>query len=312
MTPSAATLADRDARARISSDLDETLVVEAGAGTGKTTALVDRITALVRRGTPIRAIAAITFTEAAAAELRGRLHHRLQHALEHAGTPGERSRFGAALVDLDGAAIGTVHGFAQRILTDYALDAGLPPAFSVLDDAAARAEFERRWRAFHHHFFEDPTARPALRVLLSLGVTPTHLRTLAGALHDGHDRLGPTPVLDGVPELALDEALTLAEDAIGRADRCLDHDDTLFQRLVRLAAHVRRVRAAHDEIERLQALLEPGMPRSFAAANCGRAAHWPDDTKAEIVRLLDAAEQQRAHAVERVAPRRCRTSPPAS
>src|SRR5579863_6034801 len=69
---------DAGARASIAGRLDSTLVVVAGAGTGKTTALVGRIVELVRSGrAPLREIAAITFTEAAAAELRQRIRTRL-------------------------------------------------------------------------------------------------------------------------------------------------------------------------------------------------------------------------------------------
>ena len=65
---------DEDARRRIREALDETLFVEAGAGTGKTTSLVDRVVGLVSSGrAALGSIAAITFTEAAAAELRDRV-----------------------------------------------------------------------------------------------------------------------------------------------------------------------------------------------------------------------------------------------
>src|SRR5262245_41081484 len=72
-------LADRDARARILGDLETTLFVEAGAGSGKTTALVDRVVALVTSGVAELAhIAAITFTEKAGAELRDRIRRALE------------------------------------------------------------------------------------------------------------------------------------------------------------------------------------------------------------------------------------------
>ena len=72
---------DDDIRRRIENDLDATLVVVAGAGTGKTTALVSRIVELVRTGTArMREIAAITFTEAAAAELRDRVRSAFEEA----------------------------------------------------------------------------------------------------------------------------------------------------------------------------------------------------------------------------------------
>ena len=70
--------ADQEARDRIATDLDTNLLVEAGAGSGKTTSLVARMLSLVARGTPVDRIAAVTFTRKAANELR----ERFQLALE--------------------------------------------------------------------------------------------------------------------------------------------------------------------------------------------------------------------------------------
>ena len=87
---------DQAARDRIATDLDTTLFVEAGAGSGKTTALVGRVVALVASGTvELRTIAAITFTEKAGAELRDRVRRELE---EHAGRRSgpARSRASAA------------------------------------------------------------------------------------------------------------------------------------------------------------------------------------------------------------------------
>jgi ATP-dependent helicase/nuclease subunit A len=129
---------DAAARARIGSDLDATLFVEAGAGAGKTTALVGRVLELLRRGVPITAIAAITFTEKAAADLR----HRLRQELSASSAD---PRLAGALDDLDRAAIGTLHAFARRILVEFPVDAGLPPGFTVLDELESGIAFEERW-----------------------------------------------------------------------------------------------------------------------------------------------------------------------
>src|SRR5581483_8981142 len=122
-------LLDRDSRDRIRDDLDRNLFVEAGAGTGKTRVLVDRVVRLVATGTVRDAanLVAITFTEAAAAELRD----RIRRALELAAA--ERERCETARRRLDTATITTLHGFAYRILAEHALEAGLPPAFEVDD-----------------------------------------------------------------------------------------------------------------------------------------------------------------------------------
>ena len=80
------TLFDQHARDTITHALDRTLFVEAGAGTGKTSALVARVATLIRSGVEVRAIAAITFTEAAAAELRERVRDALE-SLARGDTP---------------------------------------------------------------------------------------------------------------------------------------------------------------------------------------------------------------------------------
>ncbi|HLZ08215.1 MAG TPA: UvrD-helicase domain-containing protein, partial [Chloroflexota bacterium] len=81
LPPENINLVDAADRTRISDDLDTTLFVEAGAGTGKTTALVSRVVALVAKGkVELDRLAAITFTEAAAAELRSRIRHGLEES----------------------------------------------------------------------------------------------------------------------------------------------------------------------------------------------------------------------------------------
>ena len=77
---------------RIVNDLDANFIVEAGAGTGKTYALVSRVVALVKSGTPMPGIVAITFTEAAAAELSERVRSRLEQLLDAEYRAGEDDR----------------------------------------------------------------------------------------------------------------------------------------------------------------------------------------------------------------------------
>jgi ATP-dependent helicase/nuclease subunit A len=136
---------DQAARHRIADDIDSNLFVEAGAGAGKTTSLVGRIVALVRSGVPIGSIAAITFTEKAAAELR----HRLRSELTDAG-------FHEAATGLDHAPIGTLHAFARRLLNDFPIAAGLPPGFTVLDELESHLAFEERWEALLDRLLDEP------------------------------------------------------------------------------------------------------------------------------------------------------------
>ena len=135
---------DDAARSTIRHDLDRTLFVEAGAGAGKTSSLVDRIVNLIANGVPVTGIAAITFTEKAAAELRARLRAALIASLTDADTA-FTDRAEAALERLDHAAIGTLHSFARRILFDFPIEAGVPPGFTVLDELESNLAFDDRW-----------------------------------------------------------------------------------------------------------------------------------------------------------------------
>ena len=93
----------------------------------------------------LRSIAAITFTEKAAAELRDRIRRgsRRQAEARPAATAGALSP--AALDQLDGAAIGTLHAFAQRLLSEHPVEAGLPPRVEVLDEVSSGVAFDQRW-----------------------------------------------------------------------------------------------------------------------------------------------------------------------
>ncbi len=139
---------DLAARERIRTDTASTLFVEAGAGAGKTTALVGRILTHVDDGVPIEEIAAITFTEKAAAELRHRLREQL------GGDPTAAHR-GPALDTLDHAPIGTLHAFARRLLFEFPVEAGLPPGFGVLDELESQLALDERWEDLLEQLLDD-------------------------------------------------------------------------------------------------------------------------------------------------------------
>jgi ATP-dependent helicase/nuclease subunit A len=119
------------------------LLVDAGAGTGKTTLLVRRLVEMVApeddavAAVPLERIAAVTFTRKAAGELKLRVREKLLSEL--AGTPSatRRDRLAAALSAADTAFLGTIHGFADRLLRRRPVEAGLSPSYQVLEDASA-------------------------------------------------------------------------------------------------------------------------------------------------------------------------------
>ncbi len=104
------------------------LLLDAGAGSGKTSVLVERFArAVLEDGVDVRSILTITFTDKAAAELRERIRERLRAS----GADAEARA-------TEGAYISTIHGFCARLLRAHALGAGLDPAFAVLDEMQAR------------------------------------------------------------------------------------------------------------------------------------------------------------------------------
>ncbi|HEX2699594.1 MAG TPA: UvrD-helicase domain-containing protein [Acidimicrobiales bacterium] len=280
--------ADQPQRDRICGDLGTTLFVEAGAGSGKTTTLVDRIFALVTEGgIELAAIAAITFTEKAAAELRDRIRRRLEEAAAGDDEAGRRCR--RALDQLDGAAIATLHSFAQRILSEHPIEAGIPPRLEVLDEVTSGVEFERRWTAFRDELLDDPDLERTILPLLACGVPHGALRALAVAFEDNWDLVAErVPAVGPEPPGAravLEEALA-AVDAVCAARRhCVAPGDSLRRRLDEIAAYAGILRSAsagdglNAELAILDALNPKASPAppSFSAGGIGRKANWRTD-----------------------------------
>ena len=135
---------DERARNLIRTALDETLVVEAAAGTGKTTALVDRMVRVLATGrAEMSGLVAVTFTEKAAGELKLRLRQELEKARAAAALPtGEHAALEAALRSLEEAQIGTIHGFCADLLKEHPVEAGVDPLFVVLTEDQARRRYD--------------------------------------------------------------------------------------------------------------------------------------------------------------------------
>ncbi|MGZ9583314.1 UvrD-helicase domain-containing protein [Paenibacillus marinisediminis] len=137
---------DAAARDRIATDLDTTFLVEAGAGSGKTTSMVGRMIALIRAGrAEARSIAAITFTNKAASELKGRFRIQLEKELAQAVNGQERKKLEAALRQMPECFIGTIHAFCGRLLRERPIEAGLDPAFREMEEDEDQEFRDRCW-----------------------------------------------------------------------------------------------------------------------------------------------------------------------
>lgn len=140
---------DIEARARALQDLGHTLLVEAGAGTGKTSLMAGRVVALLARGAAPRSIAAVTFTELAASELAQRISVFLDQALARHASPELQPAFPngvsdealanlrAAREQIDEIVCTTIHGFCQAMIRPYPVEARMDPGAKIIDPAEA-------------------------------------------------------------------------------------------------------------------------------------------------------------------------------
>ena len=185
-------LTDAEARRIVAGQLDDTLFVEASAGTGKTASLVGRVVNLVTTGrATLDRIAAITFTEAAAAELRDRTREQLEEAAANdSRSEEERERCRQGIADLDQAAIRTLHAFAAALLHERPLEAGLPPAFETTDQIAAGIKFNEAWDVWLDTELEpDSALAPHLALALTLGLTLRQFKDVAEEFHWNYNDL---------------------------------------------------------------------------------------------------------------------------
>jgi ATP-dependent exoDNAse (exonuclease V) beta subunit len=228
--------------------------VSAGAGTGKTSVLVERyVRAVCDHGLDVDSILVITYTRKAAGELRG----RIRAALADRGRP-DLAR------ELDGAWISTIHGFCNRLLKAHPFAVGLDPRFRELEDAAAavlRGEaFERALDAFCSE--GDPERLRLLATYRADGLrrmlTGVY-ETLRSAGGDLVLELGPRPsVQDAIAQLR-EEATCLAGEAAATDNQRRSAEEALRlleatrlpERLVDLSGLASRgVRAASFELAR--------------------------------------------------------------
>ncbi len=127
------------------------LLLEAGAGSGKTTTLVDKIVYSLGADrapghTPIRRcelseIAAITFTNAAAADFKRKLRDRMRLIADfhmRAGDAESELTWRNRVYEVDRARVGTIHSFCGQLLREFALRVGLDPAFQIADEGEGR------------------------------------------------------------------------------------------------------------------------------------------------------------------------------
>ncbi len=150
---------DQPARDRILSDLSLNAIVIAGAGSGKTTALTQRMVQSIASGSvEVDRMVGITFTNKAAAEMHGRFQQSLREEAEGASGP-EARRLARALERIDRCFVGTIHAFCAQLLRKRPLEAGLPPDFTEVDEREERTLRREAWHRFLEHCQDQQDAR---------------------------------------------------------------------------------------------------------------------------------------------------------
>src|SRR5262245_18908639 len=180
MTPARRT--DEASRRIIRENLDDTLVVEAAAGTGKTTELVNRIVRVLAEGRAnVREIVAVTFTEKAAGELKLRLREQLETERQEATSREVAARLDEAVQNLEEAHVSTIHGFCADLLRERPVEAQIDPLFRVLTEGQAERLFNEAFDAWFQLQLEQPPE----------GVRRSLRRTSRGARPGDVDEDGP-------------------------------------------------------------------------------------------------------------------------
>jgi ATP-dependent exoDNAse (exonuclease V) beta subunit len=299
---------DAPARRLIANALDETLVVEAAAGTGKTTELVNRIVRILASGrATVRGIVAVTFTEKAAGELKLRLREALDVARAEADGA-ERDALNEALQYLEEAHVSTIHGFCAELLRERPVEAAVDPLFTVLTETQAERLFDQAFGGWIQTQLQRPPegVRRGLRRSVWHGFgtatredTPIdRLRRAAWELAQWRDFDGPWTREPFDRDAGIERLIEAVSDFAALTDGPSYAQDTLYLDTAparHLAAEIAIQREAgdrdHDGWE--ARLVDLSRDRNFSRVRRGRGPTYkPGAPRQRVVDAYDALKQQ--------------------
>ncbi len=277
-------LNDEQSRATIISDLDRNLLVEAGAGSGKTHMMAARMAAGIASGKyQIEHMAAVTFTRKAASELRGRFQLALEDQLVSGigGVqlqPEQAARVHQALGNLERFVSGTIHSFCAHLLRERPVESGLAPGFSELDetdDAEVRAE---AWRDFLAQ--ARTTGHPLLQELRDAGIKTGQLQKAFETVCDLEDVEFPAGDAQR-PDVAdvwrkLDQFWLALSKLLPKS---IDPKSTCStqERALRFRRELRTVGSRREHAASLAQLLTIWKSKPHVVLK-----HWPDDSNSKV------------------------------
>jgi len=267
---------DEKARQKIARVLDRTFLVEAGAGSGKTKSLVDRMLALLKVGKcPIETIAAVTFTRKAAAELRGRFQTELEHGVRAAGDLEVKARLRDALQNLERCVIGTIHSFCARLIRARPVEIALDPDFREMEEIEDAVYRDKCWQDYLLQVRLGDS--PILDRLDAVGLAPEDLKdSFAEVSRFPEVRLMPGRAEAPDYDFYRAELEGFLEDAFKRVPK--DPPEKGFDGLMRLMRRCfyRRRNLGFDDHRLLMETLEL-LDRSSGF----KKTYWPDRAEAE-------------------------------
>ena len=233
-------------------------IVEASAGTGKTTTLISRILEAVKTGDALLSqIAAMTFTEKAAAEMKVRLREALDDAIANEGRAEFRPALLKARASVESAEISTIHSFCAGLLREQPVAAGVDPDFGATDSSLAKGLLSEEFPAWLNRQAADPASAAARAI--RAGAHPARILELALEL------LGERALLDGT---------ALPTDALGEARQEIDALIELFEEALDSVAP-----PAREDKKTLQVISGLADLRAVRALDLPAAAAWTPSTK---------------------------------
>jgi ATP-dependent exoDNAse (exonuclease V) beta subunit len=273
------TLIDQGNRIRAMTDFTSVLLVEAAAGTGKTSLMAGRVAMMLAAGFPPGDIAAITFTDLAAGQLARRIRETVEALLAGhipdfikpvlpAGrlTDSQQLALAAAAPKLDELTATTIHGFCQAVIHSHGVQAGLDPGARVVDEAVAEALFRGELSAWFSRRLagsaieDDPIVVLAEEIPLKV---VDLIRELA-LLRREHPEATPIPPSQNArPDIGFAQAV----DDFYRWQANIDNDNCvrgIAQELRRLSARYERVFDRAPDFATLWRLCDAGPCRLFA------------------------------------------------
>ncbi|MBC8647309.1 MAG: UvrD-helicase domain-containing protein [Thermoanaerobaculia bacterium] len=269
-------LADAADRQAIVDELDRNILVEAAAGTGKTTCLVSRMVALIAGGrTTVDRLSAVTFTVKAAAHLRETFQMELERAAERE-EGARRARLQTALGAFSNGFVGTIHSFCTQLLRERPVEAGVEPGFEELDEASNYSARRAAWDRYTERLFV--TESPILPRLTELGIGLDDLRSAYETVSDNADVL-PVAAAELAPpnftaaRAAVESFLLTAEPVIPR-----ERPEKGWDRLGKALRDALRLRAILD-LSRPAELVR--LLDEIRRADTPRLECWPDPPRAK-------------------------------